>query len=44
MTEKILGIDIGNSALKAVLVSHSLRAGFRVEMAEIIDIAAQRRV
>ncbi|MCX5832075.1 MAG: type II secretion system protein GspL [Deltaproteobacteria bacterium] len=34
MTEKILGIDIGNSALKAVLVSNSLRAGFRVEMAE----------
>jgi Tfp pilus assembly PilM family ATPase/Tfp pilus assembly protein PilN len=36
MTEKILGIDIGNSALKAVLVSHSLRAGFRVEVAESI--------
>ncbi|MDP2268358.1 MAG: pilus assembly protein PilM, partial [Deltaproteobacteria bacterium] len=39
MTEKVLGIDIGNSALKAVLVSHSLRAGFKVEMAEVIAIA-----
>ena len=40
MTGQILGIDIGNTTLKAVLASHSLRTGFRVEMAEIIDIAA----
>lgn len=40
MAEKILGIDIGSRALKAVVVSHSLRAGFSVEMAENIDIAA----
>jgi general secretion pathway protein L len=36
MAEQILGLDIGNSALKAVLVSQSLRAGFRVEIAENI--------
>ena len=39
MTEKILGIDIGASSLKAVLVSHTLRSGFKVELAEIIDLA-----
>lgn len=40
MPEKILGIDIGDSALKAVLVTHGIRTGFKVEMAEVIDIAA----
>ena len=40
MAERILGIDIGSTALKAVLVSHSLRSGFSVERIENIDIAA----
>lgn len=38
MSEKILSIDIGASALKAVLLSQSIRAGFKVEMAETIAI------
>ncbi len=39
MPDKILGLDLGGQTLKAVLVTQGMRAGFRVEMAEIIDIA-----
>ena len=40
MPEGILGIDIGESALKAVLVSRGIRGGYSVDMAEAIDFGA----
>lgn len=40
MPEKILGIELGDSNLTAVLVTQGIRTGFKVEMAEVMDIAA----
>ncbi|HLA28259.1 MAG TPA: type II secretion system protein GspL [Syntrophales bacterium] len=40
MPEGILGIDIGESALKAVLVSRGMRGGYSVDLAEVIDFGA----
>ncbi len=39
MPDKILGLDFGSQTLKAVLVTQGMRTGFRVELAEIIDIS-----
>ena len=40
MPEKFLGIELGDSNLTAVLVTQGIRTGFKVEMAEVMDIAA----
>ncbi len=40
MPEKILGLDISEGMLKAVLVSRGMRGGYRVELAEQIDVSA----
>src|SRR3972149_7213080 len=40
MPEGILGIDIGESALKAVLVSRGIRGGYSIDLTEAIDFGA----
>jgi Tfp pilus assembly PilM family ATPase len=40
MPEKILGLDIGASALKAVLLSRGFRGGYRLLGFRLIDLAA----
>ena len=40
MPEKFLGIELGDSNLTAVLVTQGISTGFKVEMAEVMDIAA----
>jgi Tfp pilus assembly PilM family ATPase len=42
MPQKILGLDIGDSAVKAVLVMRSLTGRSRVVAADVIDIAADQ--
>jgi hypothetical protein len=40
MPERILGLDIGASALKAVLLSRGFRGGYRLLGFHLIDLAA----
>ena len=40
MPEGILGIDIGERALRAVRVSRGIRGGYGVDLAEAIDFGA----
>ena len=39
MPERILGLDIGASALKAVLLSRGFRGGYRLLGFRLIDLA-----